>query len=143
MDLVGNFREIMENQKFELRPTNFLKLLRRRRILRRVQRTKKPEVLFNRVVKRIHEFVLGHFLRLLESVEPFWRSKTGSRRPPDRAKISPSVSHLFCRPLLEQVDAAEPASTRKNRRKRGFWSEFLPQTGSISCEARNLLMWQM
>ena len=34
-------------------------LLRRRRILRRVQRTKKPEVLFNRVVKRICEFVLA------------------------------------------------------------------------------------
>ena len=35
-----------------------LPFLRRRRILRRVQRTKAPEVLFNRVVKRIHEFVL-------------------------------------------------------------------------------------
>ena len=40
----------------------------------------------------------------------------------------------------QQVDRATVASTRKNRRKSGFLSEFLSRTGSISREARNWLM---
>ena len=49
----------MESIHFRCR----LHFLRRRRILRRVQRTKKPEVLFKRDVKRIHEFGLVTFFK--------------------------------------------------------------------------------
>ena len=67
-----------------------------------MQRTKKPEVLFNRVVKRIHEFVL---VTLFEA-------NCNCRAVLEVQNRVPATSRSGLG-LLEQVDAAEPGSTRK------------------------------
>ena len=115
----------------------FIVLMRRRRILRRVQRTKAPEVLFNRVVKRIHEFVL---VTLFEATCNCRAVLEVQNRVPATSRSGQilcvrACAYFFCRPLLEQVDPATKGFFAKNHSKRGFLSECVFRTGSISCPA--------
>ena len=66
-----------------------------------------------------------HFFGLLAGIEPFSRSKTGDREAPIGPKSCPPFAVVVQknnRALLDQVDRATVASTRKNRRKKGIAS---------------------
>ena len=81
-----------------------------------MQRTKKPEVLFNRVVKRICEFVLEPLFEATcecRAVLEVQNRVLATSRSGKISSVCLFVTNFFCRPLLEQVEAAEPASTRK------------------------------
>ncbi len=76
-----------------------------------------PEVLFNRVVKRIWDLVTANFRYLAVDFagwQAFWVSENGTRRPPDRAWFCPCVRHrICCSPVLDQVDGAEQCKYAK------------------------------
>ena len=98
-----------------------IKLLRRRRILRRVQRTKKPEVLFNRVVKRIHEFVL---VTLFEATCKRRAVSEVQNRVPATSRSGQIFSvcvwtFFFVSPFLSRPGTILKAESRKNSSKRG------------------------
>ena len=120
-------------------------LLRRRRILRRVQRTKKPEVLFNRVVKRICEFVL----------EPLFEASCKRRAVSEVQNRVPATSrsgqifsvcqcvcgHFFLQALFESTrDDFKGVYREKTSLKVGSSKSGGHRTAPISREARNWLM---
>ena len=83
---------------------------------------KKPEVLFNRVAKRICEFVLVTLFEATckrRAVSEVQNRVSATSRSGQILCVRPSA-YFFCRPLLEKVDVAEPASTRKIVEKKGI-----------------------
>ena len=87
-----------------------------------MQRTKKPEVLFNRVVKRICEFVLATLLEATckrRAVSEVQNRVPATSRSGRIFSVCVSVDIFFVRPFLSRRETILKAFIEKNSAKKG------------------------